>query len=50
MFPAEFAPALVQLLRSAADVGGEPLPVAAIALPDPDLQLQVGGGLRGGWR
>ncbi|KAL4438516.1 hypothetical protein ABPG77_000164 [Micractinium sp. CCAP 211/92] len=41
VFPAEFAPALVQLLRSAADAGGAPLPVAAIALPAPELQLQV---------
>ena len=46
VFPAEFAPALVQLLDSAADApggGGAPLPVATIALPDPELQLQVGG-------
>ncbi|PSC74527.1 bifunctional lysine-specific demethylase and histidyl-hydroxylase MINA [Micractinium conductrix] len=44
VFPAEFAPALVQLLDSAADApggGGAPLPVATIALPDPELQLQV---------
>lgn len=43
VFPAEFAPALVQLLGSAADAagGGRPVPVRSIALPEPELQLQV---------
>lgn len=44
VFPAEFAPALVQLLGSAADAagGGRPVPVrSSIALPEPELQLQV---------
>lgn len=35
VFPAEFAPALVQLL------GSRPVPVSQIALPGPELQLQV---------
>ena len=47
VFPAAFAPALVQLLATAADAagGGAPLPVRAIALPDAELQLQVAAAL-----
>ncbi|PRW61282.1 bifunctional lysine-specific demethylase and histidyl-hydroxylase MINA [Chlorella sorokiniana] len=49
VFPAEFAPALVQLLGSAPDAGesggGRPIPVNQIALPDPELQLQVAAAL-----
>jgi hypothetical protein len=45
VFPAEFAPALVQLLGSAPDAAGRPVPVQQIALPHPQLQLQVAGSL-----
>ena len=45
MFPAEFAPALVQLLGSAPDAAGRPVAVQQIALPHPELQLQVAGAL-----
>lgn len=50
VFPAEFAPALVQLLGSAPDAGGsgsggKPVLVSQIALPDPELQLQVAAAL-----
>ena len=45
VFPAEFAPALVQLLGSAPDAAGRPVAVQQIALPHPELQLQVAGAL-----
>jgi hypothetical protein len=46
IFPAEFAPALVQLLGSAADAvgsggSGKPVRVRDIALPSAELQLNV---------
>ena len=40
VFPAEFAPALLQLLGSADD-GGQPVAVRSLALPDAELQLQA---------